>query len=230
MLLAGFFQGMTGFGFSLIATPLLSLVLDVRQASNIVLGFIFFTSFLACYQLRRQICWKWKWDFILGQGLGLVVGIVALAKMDGVLLKQTLGVGLLAISVQELFFSKKMPLTTIRRGGLPLGLWSGALAGSFNMGGPPAVIYAYSQPWTKEDVIVQLQILFIASAIIRTVFVGVSSQIGLPLIKLFIVCMIPVCVGTYLGQRLFRTVSDAKLKVVVFVCLGLLGLKFIIWS
>jgi uncharacterized protein len=230
LLLAGVVQGMTGFGFSLVATPLLAVVMSLKDASNLVLFFIFFTSFVGIYHLRRQINWKWRWDFVAGVTFGVVVGGYLLIKADETILKRLLGGALITFSIHEIFFSKRVPMTFVRNNGLSFGLCSGALAGAFNMGGPPAVVFAYSQPWKKEEVVVQLQIIFLAAAVMRAIFVGVYGDFRTPILVLSAWCSLPVLIGTYAGLKLFRIIPEQKLRFLVFAFLGMLGMKFAFWG
>jgi uncharacterized protein len=230
--LGGFVQGMTGFGFGLVGTPLLALVMNVKDASYIVLGFSVFIAFLNVYSLRSQFDWKWKWkwDFVLALMAGVMTGVYIFTRVDVVILKHALGVVLIGLSITEFAFSKRISTGLVQKGGIPLGFCTGILGGSFNMGGPPAVVYAFSQPWKKIDMVLQLQLLFLISTLMRALFVGASDEIGTPLVKLFLCCLVPVFVGTYMGQRLFHKISQEKLRVIVFGMLALLGFKFMIWG
>lgn len=230
LLVAGIFSGMTGFGFSLIATPLLSLIMSVKETSALVLIFIFFTSFVSFYRLRRSFSWKLTWDYVIGIALGVWVGVYALVKMDEMILRCALGWVLIGVSIYELFLKKKLSAEFIRKCGFPLALMSGALAGSFNMGGPPAVVYAYSQRWTKEDVIIQLQNIFFISGILRVSAVGLSGAMNSHLVMLCLLGVLPVLAGNAFGQKLFHVLPEKRLRQIVFLALGLLGIKFVICS
>jgi uncharacterized protein len=230
LLLAGVFSGMTGFGFSLVATPLLSLIMSVKDTATLVLIFIFITSFASFYQLRRSFSWKLSWDYVIGISLGVLVGVYALVKVDEIILRRALGFVLIGVSIHETFLKAKISTDFVRKCGFPLALMSGALAGSFNMGGPPAVVYAYSQRWSKEDVIIQLQNMFLVSAIIRASAVGLTGAMNAHLGMLCLIGAVPVVAGNVFGQKLFHLIPENRLRQIVFFALGLLGIKFAIWS
>jgi uncharacterized protein len=230
LLIAGFLHGLTGFGFSLVATPLLSLVITVKEASTLVLFFIVFTCFVSLYRLRRGFRWKWSWDYVIGLLLGVIAGVYILVKVDEVILKRMLGFTLLCISIQEVFLSLKYSKSFLAKCGFPLAFVSGALAGAFNMGGPPAVVYAYAQPWSKEEVIVQLQIIFLISSLLRLLFVGFSGTVNSHLGALLLIGSVPVLLGIVLGQKYFHVLPEKKVRQIVFVTLAFLGIKFLVWS
>ncbi len=230
LLLAGFLHGLTGFGFSLVATPLLSLVMTVKEASTLVLLFIMFTCFVSFYRFRRGFSWKWGWDYVVGLCLGVIIGVYVLVKVDEVILRRMLGLALLGISIQEIFLSSKYSKSFLAKCGFPLAFASGALAGAFNMGGPPAVVYAYAQPWSKGEVVLQLQIIFLTSSVLRLLFVGFSGAVNSHVGMLLLIGCAPTLLGIVLGQKFFHVLPEKKVRQIVFMLLALLGIKFLVWS
>src|SRR5665647_189277 len=98
-LLAGFVQGMTGFGSALVAMPLLSLCLDVKGAVPLcTLNSVVITTFLAL-RLRKNLEGKKIFPLCIAAIPGMIVGITFLKKVSSEHLSMGIGVLLVALSL-----------------------------------------------------------------------------------------------------------------------------------
>ena len=268
--LAGFTQGMTGFGFGLIAMPLLLFLMNLKEAAAltvllnlIVCGMTFF-SIRGHYSLRQGL------GLVVGACLGVPLGIYALVELDQQLLLRILGAVMLAFSANELspvaksriqdlcrYLCRKVSHPTQSnsagkdcwldpfcnfvqvilgrarrihlspRLGLPIGLISGGLSGAFSMGGPPVVAFTYSQPWSKEQIVAVLQVVFGLSALLRLVCLGSAGLMGGPLLVTGLWSIVPLIAAIFLGQKCFTRIPQPLLREVTFVFLGVMGLKYL---
>jgi uncharacterized membrane protein YfcA len=58
ILLGTFVQGLTGFGLALVSVPLLSLLLDVKQAVPVAGMFGWLITFPLVYKMRQHVQWR----------------------------------------------------------------------------------------------------------------------------------------------------------------------------
>ncbi len=225
--LAGFTQGLTGFGFGLVATPLLLLLMDLKEAAaltvllNLVVCSVTFLSTRRHYSFRQGV------GLVAGACLGVPVGIYALVRLDEAIMLRILGVFMLLFSANELILARTGPIKLSPRLGLPMGLVSGGLTGAFGMGGPPAVAYTYSQPWTKEQIVAVLQVVFGLSTILRLLLLGTAGFLGTPLLITGLWSVVPLVLAITLGQKFFSRIPQAVLKQATFAFLGAMGLKYL---
>ena len=112
--------------------------------------------------------------------------------------------------------------------GWPVGLMSGALGGAFNAGGPPVIAYVYSQPWSKEETVAALQVVFGASAVVRVALMGGAGLMPAELLTVFAASALPVLGGIALGARLLRRVPQNALKVIAAVFFLVMGAKYLL--
>ncbi|MGH7829568.1 MAG: sulfite exporter TauE/SafE family protein, partial [Candidatus Binatia bacterium] len=104
LLLAAFTKGTTGFGFPLIATPMVTLLLDIRTAVTILLipnilmdmTQVFRGAFPAA--IIRRFAW-----LLLCTVIGVFLGTKALVTLPLWILNLTLGISVLAFVVFSLF-------------------------------------------------------------------------------------------------------------------------------
>ncbi len=227
--LAGFVQGLTGFGFGLVAMSLLPLLLDLKSAAAISVVFNILVTALTLFANRRHFEWRTGWPLIIGSCCGVPLGVYLLVLAPHQLLLRLLGAIMIASAVNELAFARRGGLGIPERAGFALGVVSGGLSGAFNMGGPPAIAYVYSQPWRKEAAVAVLQVVFGLAAVLRLILFGATGLLSLELWRTALWGALPVFTAILLGTRFFHRVSQERLRYGVFLFLGALGAKYFIW-
>lgn len=120
---AGFVQGLSGFGFSLVALSFWAWMLDPQLAAVLAVFGGFTGQVLAAFTVRRGFAWRLVGPFILGGLAGLPLGLWLLPHLD--VLQFRAGVGaLLALWCPLMLVSGRLP--HLRFGGR----WADALAGA----------------------------------------------------------------------------------------------------
>jgi uncharacterized membrane protein YfcA len=228
--LAGFVQGALGFGFGMVSMSLLPLFILVKESAPLVVIFTLPIVLLVFFAHWRHCDWRDAWLLIIGVCIGIPLGVYVLAMAPQELMLRILGAVLLIFSVQELYrnWRGKKQFHLPKWSGFPIGILSGVLGGAFNSGGPPLVVYLYSQPWKKEKIIGTLQMIFTVSAFTRT---GVMYQAGFftpAILHIAAFAVVPVAITTFVGTRILKKVPAEQMRSIVFVFIGLIALKFII--
>lgn len=226
--LAGFVQGLTGFGFGLVAMALLPSIVDFHTASLLVVLFTFPVSAISLYQNRKYYNWRNGVTLTIGMCSGVPFGVYLMVLVPKLLLLRMLGTLLIAFAINETLFSKRK-LHVPQWLGFPIGFSSGVLGGAFNMGGPPSVAYCYSRPWPKEEVVAVLQVVFIASATLRLLLFGVHGIVPHEAAGLSLWAAVPVLIAVVAGARLFRRIGQQQLRLGIFLFLGVMGFKYLLW-
>jgi hypothetical protein len=226
--LAGFTQGLTGFGFGLVSMALLPLVLPFKEALVVVAVLNVPVCALTLFSNWRHFHWRRGATLALGSCVGVPLGFYLLVRLDGHLLLRILGALLCLFAVNELFLARRFPLRFPGWSGFPVGLLSGSIGGAFNVGGPPVIAYVYAQSWTKEEIVAVLQLVFGTSALLRLAFVGHSGLLQPDLVRLTLLALVPLLGGILLGGRLLHRVPLPPLKFTVFLSLLGLGAKYVV--
>lgn len=230
--LAGFVQGALGFGFGMISMALLPLFVTVKEATPLVVLFTLpIVLFVFCAHWRH-FRWRDGWLLVIGTCTGIPLGVYLLAVAPAELLLRMLGIVLLIFAAQELWTSWKgtAKLHLPKWTGLPIGILSGMLSGAFNCGGPPLVAYVYSKSWRRESIIAMLQLLFTVGAIMRT---GVMFQQGFftaHIMHIALWAVLPVGITSLVGMRILKKMPTEQIRTIVFIFIGLISLKFIVWA
>ena len=161
ILLGTFVQGLTGFGLALVSVPLLSLLLDVKQAVPVAGLFGWLITFPLVYKMRHHVQWRTCLIMVAGSLPGSWLGANLLKLMPAKWILVAMGVVLIASSIHALRKKK------VVAGGEPsrllsalAGFFSGTLGASVGEPGPPVIAYSSMQPWTADQVKASLLFFF----------------------------------------------------------------------
>lgn len=145
--------GYTGFGFNLLATPMLILMFPVHEAVllSLAVGTAISGVATAASAKRQQVRWALCSRLLLGSLPGVVVGALFFARATGPLL--TIIVGSVC-AMSAIWVLLRIPVSFGKKatGDLVVGGISGVLASVASTGGPPVLAYV-SQVEHKPTVI-----------------------------------------------------------------------------
>lgn len=221
--LAGFVQGMTGFGSALVAMPLLSLWIDIKSAVPLcTLNSLVITSYLAL-RMKQHLDRKKILPLCVAAIPGMIAGITLLKKVSSVTISMGLGGLLVAYSFYNLFFKirqrKLHPLWSYLAG-----FSSGAIGAAFSAGGPPTIIYATLSDWGKDEIKATLTGFFLFNSYMNAAAHAVSGLTTAPVLALFIYTAPCVFVGTVLGSHYYGRIETTVYLKVIFIFLIIMGI------
>jgi hypothetical protein len=220
--LAGFIQGLSGFGSVLLSLPLLILFLDVRTAIPLVALVALALTVLLLIQLREHLDWKKVYPLLAGTLFGVPVGVFLLKHLDTNLIQLVLGTVLVGYALYGL--TSRLSLKGIRtRWAYLYGFLAGCLGGALSASGPPVIIYTSLQPWSKDQIKVTLQGYFLASGLIVVLFQAASGLTTWPVMKLFALSLPAVIIGTLVGSHFYGMVREEGYRKIILILLGCLG-------
>lgn len=140
VIVAAAVQSVTGFGFSITALPILTLLFGVREGIDVNLILSAVTNAGVAWQNRLDAVREVRRPLILGGLLGLIPGLLLFELAAERTLRVVIAVALVSGAVL-LLAGARVRLTKSRTGSLIAGLFSGCLQGSISLGGPPVSLY-----------------------------------------------------------------------------------------
>ena len=141
---AGLIRGFTGFGLSIAAVPLLSLILPPAQAIPIVLLLQLFVSIGGLRDSLRICHWPSVRTLAIGALIATPLGAWALARLPAAPVRIAIAIVVLgAVFVLARGFRFKVEAQRLT---LPFGLLSGLFNGLAGMPGPPVIAYYLMTP------------------------------------------------------------------------------------
>ena len=216
-----FFATISGFGFALISTPTLSMVLSAREAIIIVPLLTILLRIVTMYQVRKEFDPKVLVQITLGWCVGMLPGGYVLKLLPLAYLQIFLGTVILVAATlmgKKIYFEVKN--WTLAR--FITGFAAGFFGTSTSVAGPPVVLYFLNAKATKEEMRSNMIWVFGFGNFITTVinvFMGNAKAIEDWNIIFFLVPS--VLIAAYLGnlafkrfdQELFRKMSLAIIYV-----------------
>lgn len=225
-LLAGFIQGLTGFGSVLLSLPLMALFLDMKTAVPLVALYATVLSLILLVQLREH--WRWAdiYPLFLGSIPGIPLGVVFLKQMDPFWVKLIIGAVLILYSLYGLLW-KPAVLEMKKRWIYVFEFASGFLGGAIAAAGPPVIVYTSLQPWSKDRIKVTLQGFFTASGIVVVFFQALGGLVTGTVLVYFLAAVPLLVVGTWAGSLLYGRVREEAYRKILFVFLAILGVMML---
>ncbi len=227
-LAAGFTQGVTGFGFGLLAIPLLSLFIDIKTAVPLcsLLG-ILITAFLTL-RLRRHIDRRKILPLLFGCIPGVAIGTLVLKKTPTDLLGVFMGVMLVVYALYRQA-AKEQPRSIHPRWAYVAGFLTGAISSAFSAGGPPTIIYATLRGWGKDEIKATLSGFFLAGGLtVITAHALTGLTTGLVL-RYFLLSAPVVGAGVFIGSRFYDRIDTGSYLRLLNYLLLVMGI-LMIWK
>ncbi|EMG36699.1 putative permease [Desulfocurvibacter africanus PCS] len=219
---AGFTQGFAGFGSTLVALPLLGMVLDVRTAVPVCCLMALVVNVVLVARLHRHVQRGPLGWLIVASLPGMAVGTWMLGIAPEGLLKGLLGASVLLTVVHSL--RSDQPKVPSRKEWVALaGLLAGCLGVCIGINGPPIVAWAARQPWSRSALKATLTSYFLLAGI---GIVGVQTANGLVtrhVLLLFVVAIPALAAGLWAGGAYCGRMSDTAFRRCVLALLAITG-------
>ena len=226
VVVAGFLQGLTGFGFALVALPLLGLFIDIKTSIPLIIMLALCISVALSVQLRSSINFKSIYTLMAATIPGIPLGVYALKNIPAEYLAITLGIIMVSFTSYQLL-AKPAPR---HLGIFPTalaGFLSGIIGGSIGAGGPPVIIYSTIQPWSKNQAKATLTFYFAISGALISMTHAYSGLITQEVMHLFLISLPSLAIGIFLGTFAYTRISDHGYKKLAFVLVFILGCAMI---
>ncbi len=225
-LLAGFTQGVSGFGAGLVAMPFLTLLLGIKAAVPLcMLNGLVITG---CLSLQLKLHWHWGkiLPLLLGCLPGIVVGALALKGLNGDLLQLSLGAFIFLYALYG-FTVRPRPRGIGSRWGYVAGFLTGAISSAFSAGGPPAVIYLSLTDWSKDEIKATLSVFFFVSGIVTALGHAVVGLTTFAILQQFLVTWPLTLTGVLAGSLLYRRIRQRTYIRIMLMLLMAMGMMMI---
>lgn len=211
-------RGYTGFGFALVAVPLLALIVDPVTAVPMVLMLEVVGSLQLLPGLWRSAHLRSVAWLVAGALLATPIGIYGLATLPADVMRLVIALVVLATTCAMAAGLKArgepQGLATLGVGAL-----SGLLNGGAAMSGPPVVLFYLSSQTAMHVGRASIILYFFLSDTIAVAFAGASGLVKPSTLVLSLVTVPALFVGQIIGSRLFGSPLQRHYRVVATVIL-----------
>ncbi len=209
-----------GFGGGLIAIPVLSILIGVRDAVTLSLVQQMVTVILLGRAIRH-VNWRITGPVLAGMLPGTLGGILLLSMLDETILRIALAIFILLYLVKSIAFpNASLPGLRNRIWGAVTGFVGGSLQGLIGTGGPPVVIYMNEIGVSREVFRAGMLLLLAASNLIR---IGISIPAGLFTDRVLEICLytLPFFVlALWIGDKVISRMDERYYTSAVYMILA----------
>ena len=223
---AVFVHASTGFGIALVSMPILATTIGLTVATPLValIGFTIRMLILARY--REVVQPRKIWPLMIAVILGIPVGIWISREVAGRLVEQTLGIIVTGYALFTLT-NPRLPAFKKHVWAYGLGTISGILAGAYNIGGPPLIIYATGQGWPPTMFKSNLQGFAVVSSCLVLGTRALDGEYTATVLGYFWIILPAIALGLLAGFSLDRYISPKAFRKVVQYLLLIVGLQLV---
>ena len=218
--LAGFVQGLSGFGFGLTAMALWAWTLDPKLAAALAVFGALVGQLLAAFTVRRGWDLRALLPFLAGGLAGLPLGLWLLPRLDVPMFKAVLGL-MLVVVCPLMFFATRLPRVQVGPAGDALaGAAGGVMGGLGGFTGVVPTLWCTVRGFDKDRQRAIIQNFNLAMQVVTFgsyLATGIIEPYMLPLLAIVAPAVV---IPVLLGARLYLGISEVAFRKLV---LGLLA-------
>lgn len=220
--------GLTGFGSTAIAVPLLVHLVPLRYLVPLLALLDLLAALLVSVRARKGVRWDEMRRVVPAMVVGSAAGALLLAKAPQGPLLVVLGALLLGYSAFALL-RRGGPPSFSAAWGMPTGLASGALASMYGNGGLVTALYIGGRIRDKDELRATAAAIVVVNASARTLFFAVTGLLSQEALLLCAALLVPsVLVGIALGSRLHAAVPAHLVLRAIYLTIAVAGASLLV--
>lgn len=228
ILLASLVQGITGFGFALIAVPLLSLFIpELRNITPIIVIYSFLTNIIVLYKTKQYIDLKKILPLVIFGILATPIGTYILLYVNVNTLKIIVG-AIITVTALAMLKNYKINIKNQNISYGVVGLLSGLLNGSTGLSGPPVVLLLTNQNTDKDVFRANLTFYGIATNIFAIILFVSEGIINNSVINFKVLYLPALIIGVFYGIKISSKINETLFKTITIYLILILGLYTVI--
>lgn len=220
-------QGLTGFGFSILAIPLITLFISPKIAVPILVIYSMIINIVVLYSARKAINLKKIWILLSAGIITLPLGAHLLVIMNEDLLKIFIGSMIFTFGILLLIGFRKQ-FKNERLAMLPVGMLSGLLGGSISISGPPIILFLSNQDVDKHTFRGNLAAYFFILNIFTIPVYYLNGLLTKEVWNYSLTFLPGLLIGVFVGSFLSHKIKDDHFKKLTLILLIVMGILSII--
>ncbi|PJX25921.1 permease [Advenella sp. S44] len=225
---AGFVQGLSGFGFGLVSMALWAWVLDPRLAAALAVFGGMTGQIVAACSLRRGFDWRLLVPYVFGGLAGIPLGVVLLPMLDVNMFKAALGC-LLIVWCPIMIFARRLPKVTVggNAANMLVGLGGGIMGALGGFSGVLPTLWCtlrYSNRDTHRALIQNFNLFMLSTTMLSYIWTGLVTR---PMLPMLLLVLPAILIPSFIGTRVYAGFSPERFRLVVLLLLTASGLALL---
>jgi uncharacterized protein len=213
--LSAFTLSFIGFGFAVVAVPLLALVLPVKLAVGVSFPFIAAMVLYNTWRYGRPVDWKILWPLLAGCILAMPLGFLSLNLFPESTMKKALAVFIaLAVVSGKLARGRLLPGqggASPWWGGL-MGIISGWFNGAYTTGGPPAILYFLTTTDNPSKIKGLIGVYYVLNMTVLGVLYAMGGVLTGQSLSISLKYSPAVIIGAWIGNFAFKRIGTKSYR------------------
>ncbi len=227
-ILGGFIQGLSGFGFGLLAMTVWAWSVAPSLAAPLVVWSSCVCQVLGIFMLHRRLVWTRSLPFVLGGLFGAPVGALLLPSLDAHLFRFSIGCIILLFCSAALL-ARHLP--TLAWGGRAadavIGLVGGFLGGLSGLSGPVPTIWCTLRRWDMDVQRGVFQSFNLSMQIVTLLTYALNGTLHATMAPAFALVVPVVILPALAGMAVYRRFSTPAFRRVVLALLLISGVTML---
>jgi uncharacterized membrane protein YfcA len=220
--------GIAGFAFGLIASAIWLHAISPSQSAVLIAAFAILIQGATLWKLRKAVQFSRLLPFLVGGAIGIPIGALILRWSTPLQMRGLVGCVLVLFSLFNLLRPKFPAVPGGRLADGVAGLAGGFLGGGTGLAGIPIIVWSTLRRWPKDEQRAVFQPVAVAILLMTLAWFGGAGAITLETVRLFLVGLPFVLLGTWIGFKLYGRLDEARFRMIVLCLLLLSGLTLLV--
>ena len=225
---AGFVQGVSGFGFSMVAMSFWVWSFEPRTAAVMAVFGALSGQVLSAFTVRRALSVETLLPFLAGGALGIPFGVWALPHLDPAVFRLTVGV-ILLVCCPAMLLASRFP--TVQHGGRAAdalaGVVGGAMGGLGGFTGVAPSLWCTLRGFDKDLQRSVIQNFNLAALSVTMVSYLATGAVTREMLPQFAIVLPALVIPSLIGARVYLGLTPVAFRRVVLSLLTLVGLAMV---
>jgi uncharacterized membrane protein YfcA len=219
--------GISGFGSTIIAVPLLAHLYPIKFVIPMIVTLDCIGAISMGLRLRADVDRRELVPLLPFLAVGLLIGAFLLLRLPAELLLG--GLGVIVVGYGLLYASGRQPRVRVGRWAAPpVGIFAGTTSSMFGVGGPIYVMYLTARGSTPEQIRATVPVIFIFTTIARIAIFFAAGLFTLEVLYTAAALLPVMVLGMWLGHHLHLSLSREQLVRIIGALLVASGTSLVI--
>ncbi len=228
---ASMIKGAIGFGFPLLAVPLLSAIMGPRVAIPVIAIPTLLSNFIVIRRGGARGLAGALWTVLAATAVGTVAGALLLGSLNPRLVSGLVGlVAILYVLATTLRITLKVSEASVRQVGPVFGVLAGLMGGATGISSPLFASYLHLLRLEKREFVFWITMMFF---VVNIAQVATYFRLGLyagPVLTFALLACVPMAIGTVAGLALHDRLEPRLFERIVLAVVFVASLNLVVRS
>jgi uncharacterized membrane protein YfcA len=224
----GLVGGLAGFAMSLVVSGVWLHIFTPIQTVTLIVGYGLVVQGYGIWKLRHALSWRKVAPFIIGGAIGVPIGAALLSHIDPSHMRTVVGLLLVFYSLYNLARPTIKPVHAALPADVGIGILNGLLGGLPGLAGIVVVIWCQLRGLPKDNQRAIFQPVGFSVFVMTAISLSISGAVTAETVKLYLLGLPLVLVGTWTGLKLYGRIDDAVFRRIVLLLLLASGISLIV--